>query len=138
MRTIAATRTLRTEPVLVYDGDCAFCTTSANLAERWVRPRCAMTPWQFADLGALGVTRRRAEYEALWVTPTGAVHGGAQAVARLLLSAGRGWAVLGALLTLPPLSWAAHAVYRLVANNRGRLPGGSPACALPPDRRPPA
>ncbi|MGX1883223.1 thiol-disulfide oxidoreductase DCC family protein [Streptomyces sp. NPDC055287] len=129
---------MRTGPVLVYDGDCAFCTTSVNFAERWLRPRCEMTPWQFTDLGALGVTRHRAEHEALWVTPAGAVHGGAQAVARLLLSAGRGWAALGALLTLPPLRWAAHGAYRLIANNRGRLPGGTPACALPADRRPPA
>ncbi|MGW7051795.1 thiol-disulfide oxidoreductase DCC family protein [Streptomyces sp. NPDC054887] len=129
---------MRTEPVLVYDGDCAFCTTSVRYVRRWVRPRCATTPWQFADLDALGVTRRRAEHEALWVTPTGAVHGGAQAVARLLLSAGRGWSVLGALLTLPPLRWAAHGAYRLIANHRARLPGGTPACTLPPGRRPPA
>jgi predicted DCC family thiol-disulfide oxidoreductase YuxK len=63
------------------------------------------------------------------------VHGGAQAVAKLLLSAGKGWAVLGAVLTLPPMRWVANGVYRLVSNNRARLPGGTPACALPADRR---
>lgn len=120
------------EPVLVYDGDCAFCTTSVRFAERRLRPRCRTTPWQFADLDSLGVTRQRAEHEALWVTPAGAVHGGAQAVARLMMSAGREWAVLGALLTLPPLRWLGHGAYRLIANNRSRLPGGTPACALPP------
>ena len=26
-----------TLPVLVFDGDCAFCTTSASLARRWLR-----------------------------------------------------------------------------------------------------
>ncbi|MGW0560155.1 thiol-disulfide oxidoreductase DCC family protein [Streptomyces sp. NPDC003016] len=129
---------MRTEPVLVYDGDCAFCTTSVNFAERLLRPRCEITPWQFADLDSLGVTRQRAAYEVLWVTPAGAVHGGAQGVAKLLLNAGRGWAVLGALLTLPPLRWLAHGVYRLVANNRERMPGGTPACALPAHRRPAA
>lgn len=126
-------------PVLVYDGDCAFCTSAVNFIERRVRPRCEATPWQFADLDALGTTRQRAEYELLWVGPAGRIDGGAQAVARLLLSAGRGWAVLGALLSLPPLRWVAHGVYRLVANNRGRMPGGTPACALPAaDRRPPS
>ncbi|WP_251060872.1 thiol-disulfide oxidoreductase DCC family protein [Streptomyces sp. ISL-100] len=130
---------MRTEPVLVlvYDGDRGFCTASVNLAERRLRPRCAITPWQFTDLDALGVTQRRAEHEALWVTPTGAVHGGAQAVAKLLLSAGRGWAVPGALLTLPPLRWLAHGAYRLIANNRTRMPGATPACALPHHHRPP-
>ncbi|MGW2414926.1 thiol-disulfide oxidoreductase DCC family protein [Streptomyces tubercidicus] len=122
---------MRRQPVLVFDGDCAFCTSAVRFAERWLRPRCAATPWQFADLAQLGVSRRRAEHEVLWVTPTGAVHGGAQAVAKLLLSADRGWPVVGALLTLPPLRWAAQGVYRLIARNRHRMPGGTAACALP-------
>ncbi|MEU8780138.1 DUF393 domain-containing protein [Streptomyces sp. NPDC048637] len=123
---------MRRQPVLVYDGDCAFCTSSVQFAERRLRPRCAATPWQFTDLAKLGVSRQRAEHEVLWVTPTGSVHGGAQAVAKLLLSAHRGWPVVGALLTLPPVRWAAHGVYRLIAHNRHRMPGGTAACALPP------
>ncbi|CAM5507650.1 hypothetical protein STENM327S_09240 [Streptomyces tendae] len=126
---------MRTRPVLVYDGDCRFCTTSVTLLERLLRPDCSITPWQFADLAALGATQGQAEYEALWITPDGTVHGGAQAVARLLLRAGKGWAVLGAVLTLPPFRWVAHGVYRIVANNRDRLPGGTAACALPAGRR---
>ncbi|NYV73389.1 DCC1-like thiol-disulfide oxidoreductase family protein [Streptomyces sp. UH6] len=93
---------MRSRPVLVYDGDCGFCSVSVGFAERLLRPRCTTTPWQFAPLEALGVTQERAEHEALWVTPTGAVYGGSQAVAKLLLSARGGWPVLGALLTLPP------------------------------------
>lgn len=127
---------MQTLPVLVYDGDCRFCTTSVTLLERMLRLDCSITPWQFADLASLGSTQRRAEYELLWITPTGAVYGGAQAVAKLLLRAGRGWAVLGALLTLPPMRWVAHGAYRTVANHRDRLPGGTSACALPASRRP--
>ncbi|MDF6017080.1 DUF393 domain-containing protein [Streptomyces sp. JH34] len=129
---------MRTRPVLIYDGDCAFCTSSVRFAEQHLRLRCEVSPWQFTDLDVHGVTQERAEYELLWVTPTGDVHGGVQAVAKLLLNAGRGWAVPGALLTLPPLRWIAHGVYRLVANNRERMPGGTPACGLPADRRPSA
>lgn len=128
-------RTTRRRPVLVYDGDCAFCTSSVRFAERRLRPRCEATPWQFADLARLGVDRRRAEHEVLWVTPAGSVYGGAQAVARLLMSARGGWPVVGALLTLPPMRWAAHAAYRLIARNRHRLPGGTAACALPSSAR---
>lgn len=122
---------MRRQPVLVYDGDCAFCTSSVRFAERRLRPHCAATPWQFTDLAKLGISLRRAEHEVLWVTPTGSVHGGAQAVAKLLLSADRGWPVVGALLTLPPVRWVAHGVYRLIAHNRHRMPGGTAACALP-------
>ncbi|MGW5118786.1 thiol-disulfide oxidoreductase DCC family protein [Streptomyces noursei] len=126
----------RTRPVLVYDGDCGFCTTSVNFAERYLRPGCRITAWQFADLAELGVTQQRAEHEVLWITPAGAVHGGAQAVAKLLLSAGGLWAAAGAVLTLPPVRWLAHAVYRVIADNRHRMPGGTPACALPANDRP--
>ncbi|MEU3513220.1 DUF393 domain-containing protein [Streptomyces longwoodensis] len=125
---------MRTQPVLVFDGDCGFCTTSVDLVRRMVRPRCEVVAWQRADLASLGVTAGRAQYEALWVTPTGRVYGGAQAVAKILLSARGAWPVLGALLTLAPVRWAAHGVYRLVAENRGRLPGGTPACAVPATR----
>lgn len=121
---------MRTRPVLVFDGDCAFCATSVLFAERWLRPSCEFTPWQRADLPSLGVGQRRAEYEVLWVTPTGASYGGAQAVAKLLLGSGGGWAVLGGLLSLPPVCWVARGVYRLVADNRERMPGGTPTCAV--------
>ncbi|WP_428985933.1 thiol-disulfide oxidoreductase DCC family protein [Streptomyces pyxinicus] len=127
---------MRTRPVLVYDGDCGFCTASVALARRWIRPRCDIAARQWADLEDLGVAPERAEYEALWVTPDGRVCGGAQAVAGLLSSARGVWPVAGAVLRLPPVRWAAHGVYRLVARNRHRLPGGTPACALPAGRGP--
>ncbi|WP_329142262.1 DUF393 domain-containing protein [Streptomyces sp. NBC_01456] len=125
---------MRRQPVLVYDGDCAFCTSSVRFAERRLRPRCTATPWQFADLTGLGITQQRAEHEVLWVTPAGDVHGGAQAVAKLLLSSRGAWPVVGALLTLPPVRRPAHGAYRLIARNRHRLPGGTAACAMPSSR----
>ncbi|MEU3861522.1 DUF393 domain-containing protein [Streptomyces sp. NPDC028722] len=128
---------MRTQPVLVYDGDCGFCTASLAFAQKWIKPRCEVVAQQRAPLDELGVTPGRAAYEALWVAPDGTVYGGAQAVARLLSNAGGAWRVLGALLRLPPVRWIAHGVYRLVAHNRHRLPGGTAACALPtgPGRR---
>lgn len=120
------------QPVLVFDGDCGFCTTSVRFAERRVGVRARVVPWQFADLRALGVTRERAEREVLWVED-GRVYGGAQAVARLLIAAGLPWSPLGFVLRVPPFRWVAGWVYRLVAANRHRLPGGTPACALPSD-----
>ncbi|MFH7597365.1 DUF393 domain-containing protein [Streptomyces racemochromogenes] len=125
---------MRTRPTLVYDGDCGFCTASVLFVERRLRPDCEIVPRQFADLSALGVPPERAAYEVLWVTPSGRVYGGARAVAKILLRAGRGWAPLGALLMLPPARWVAHVAYRLVADNRHRMPGGTAACAAPERR----
>ncbi|MFJ8584772.1 thiol-disulfide oxidoreductase DCC family protein [Streptomyces sp. NPDC093595] len=117
--------------MLVFDGDCGFCTASVAFVERRLQPGCDVVAWQRADLPALGVTPERAAHEVLWVTPVGTVYGGARAVAKILLYTGRGWAPLGALLMLPPMRWAARGVYRLVADNRRRLPGGTAACAVP-------
>ena len=82
---------VRTRPVLIFDGDCGFCTTSVGVVRRLMRPRCEVVAWQHADLASLGVTAERARYEVLWVTPTGRVYGGAQAVAKILLNAGGVW-----------------------------------------------
>jgi predicted DCC family thiol-disulfide oxidoreductase YuxK len=128
----------RTVPWLVFDGDCGFCTTSAQwVARRLAHPGRAdalLVPWQFTDLAALGTTQDRAEQEVLWVAPDGTVLGGAQAFAAWLRFAGRPHVVLGTVMTWPGVRQLAAAVYRLVAANRQRLPGGTPACALPPTR----
>ncbi|HEY8456268.1 MAG TPA: DCC1-like thiol-disulfide oxidoreductase family protein [Actinopolymorphaceae bacterium] len=115
----------------LYDGDCGFCTTTAHLLQRWTGTSAAVVPWQFSDLDALGTTREQAEHEVVWVGRDGRVFGGAQAVAALLVDSGGWWRGLGWLVRTPPISWLAHLVYRLVAENRYRLPGGTPACALP-------
>lgn len=128
--------TRRERPVLVYDGDCGFCTSSVRFLERYVPHRADLAAFQFADLDALGTTSARAEREVLWVDRTGRVSGGAEAVGRLLTDAGGAWRVLGVVLRTVPLSWAAEAVYRAVAMNRHRLPGGTAACELPAERRP--
>jgi predicted DCC family thiol-disulfide oxidoreductase YuxK len=87
-------------PVLVYDGDCAFCTSCVRFIEKRLPTRADLVTWQGTDVAAYGVTVQRAEYE------------------------------------LVPLRWLAHLVYRVVGNNWGRLPGGTPACALPAGQRP--
>ncbi|REF36571.1 thiol-disulfide oxidoreductase DCC family protein [Thermasporomyces composti] len=123
-------------PVLLYDGDCGFCTWSAELLDRWVGTSATLIPWQLADHAALGTTPSRAEREVLWVGTDGRVEGGVAAVARVLRTGRRGWRPLGVLLSLPPVRWLGSGLYWLIARNRHRLPGGTPACALPVERRP--
>ena len=121
-------------PALVFDGDCAFCSRSAALARRILPADCHVVPWQQVDLAWAGVSAERAQSEVLWMARDGEVSGGAPAVALALRAAGGLWALLGLLLSVPPISWLAPPVYRLVAVNRHRLPGGTAACrVLPPD-----
>jgi predicted DCC family thiol-disulfide oxidoreductase YuxK len=128
--------TRRERPVLIYDGDCAFCTSCVRFAGRHLPATAEFVAFQHADLRALGTTAGRAEREVVWVGRDGAARGGAQAVAALLLDAGGRWWPLGAIARIPPFRWIAHALYRLIARNRHRLPGGTAACALPPGHRP--
>jgi len=124
------------DPMLVYDGDCTFCTFCVRFIEKRLPTPADLVTWQGTDLAAYGVTVQRAQYELLWIAPDGHVDGGAQAVAGLLLDSGGGWRLVGAALRVVPLRWLAHLVYRFVANNRSRLPGGTPACSVPAGRRP--
>jgi hypothetical protein len=43
-------------PVLLYDGDCAFCTSCVTWMRRRIRRLDATEPYQLTDLDALGVT----------------------------------------------------------------------------------
>ncbi|MEU3256203.1 DUF393 domain-containing protein [Streptomyces sp. NPDC006997] len=124
------------EPILLFDGDCGFCTAVVRLTRTRVAPHVCFAPWQAADLTALGVTEAQADREILWIAPNaGTVQAGARAAARVLLQGSAPWRLAGRLLCLPPVSWAAHALYRAVANNRHRLPGGSASCSLPAHER---
>lgn len=112
------------DPVLVFDGESAFCSSVVRWLERYPRASLSSGGWeavpsQLTDPVALG-GRRDA---LLWVTPARQVHTGSQAVARLLLRSGGAWAYAGALLTLPPIRPLAEAVYGWLARRRDRLPG---------------
>jgi len=119
-------------PVLVFDGDCGFCTT----AKDWIAARAEIeaVPYQWADLAALGLTEAEGarRIHVIGDTVPGGRRSGGYAAAWLLRSArGRGWRLLGTVLGAPVLRWGTDLGYRVVAANRHRLPGGSPACALP-------
>jgi predicted DCC family thiol-disulfide oxidoreductase YuxK len=117
--------------VLVYDGDCAFCTSSVHLLEK-IGPAAEIVAWQLTDLDALGLTEEAASAAVRWVEIDGTIRSGHEAVAAALGDVGGIWALAGRALLLPGISPAAAGAYRLIAANRHRLPGGTPACAVEP------
>ena len=118
-------------PLLVFDGDCAFCTTWTERLRGWLPVFPEAQPWQWLDLNALGLSRDDVTRYA-WVLAGGRRYAGHLAFSALLRMQPRiplrfaGW-----LLATPPISWAAAVGYSLIARFRHRLPGGTPACALP-------
>ena len=124
-------------PILIHDGDCAFCTRSARwIAARW-RPGTARSvasqSLDDATLARLGLTRADVTEAAWWVAADGSTHRGDRAIASALCAA-PGWTNrLGRALSLPGIRALAPTGYALVAANRHRLPGATEACAVPPD-----
>lgn len=123
-------------PALLYDGDCAFCSSCARFVERRIPTGATVQPWQWTDLGALGVTTAEVDAAVVWVSSPAHRTSGPQAIADLLRSSTRRWwRAAGALLSPPPVRWVAGFAYRWVARNRHRMPGGTAACSLPAGER---
>lgn len=120
-------------PLLVYDGDCSFCSSSARwITARWHGPQQAVA-WQdlsVDQLERLGLTLDDVRCAAWWVDAAGRRSRGHVAVARALREAD-GWpSPVGRALLVPPFRWLAACAYPLVARSRHRLPGGTPACRM--------
>ncbi len=117
--------------MLIFDGDCGFCTTTANWIERRLPAGTEVVPWQFVDdLGAHGLSPEKANAQAWWIDPEGRLHGGHRAIGRALIATGGFWRVLGHISIVPPVSWVGAVVYRVIARYRHRMPGGTPACRI--------
>ncbi|NNN02804.1 MAG: DUF393 domain-containing protein, partial [Acidimicrobiaceae bacterium] len=115
-------RTVRSDFVdgslLIYDGDCGFCTRSARwIEERW--PAHVAVARSFQELGEsglaeVGLTLDQATRQVWWVDEHG-VCGAERAVARALRASG-GWRrVVGALLASRVGRVVSAPTYRLVA-----------------------
>lgn len=119
-------------PLLVFDGDCAFCTTWVHRLEALLPVFPTAKPWQWVDLDSLGLTKDDVTRYAWYVTPHHQYAGHLCFSALLRSQPSFGLRFLGNLIATPPVSWLAALGYQFVAANRGRLPGGTPACAMPP------
>jgi predicted DCC family thiol-disulfide oxidoreductase YuxK len=117
--------------VLVYDGDCGFCTASARWLERRTGHAGRIASAQGlgrAGLADLGLTVEDAARAAWWIDAGGRAWRGHLAVAQALRTCPGPFGCLGALATRPPLSWLGAGVYRLVVRWRHLLPGATDAC----------
>lgn len=124
-------RATPTGATFLYDGDCAFCSSCARFVQRWVPTQATVSPWQFRDLSALGLTEAECDAAVQWVEPGRPALAGPDAIAALLRSSHPVWRVVGRLIQLRPVRALAWPGYRWVAHNRDRMPGGTAACSLP-------
>jgi predicted DCC family thiol-disulfide oxidoreductase YuxK len=118
--------------MIIFDGDCGFCTKVARRIESRLRTPVPVVPWQsIGDLGELGLTVADVTTAMYWVDVYGRTYRGHRAAAQALRRCRGPLPVAGVLLSIPPLSWLGQVGYRVIARNRYRLPGATEACALP-------
>jgi predicted DCC family thiol-disulfide oxidoreductase YuxK len=125
-------KTFASRPVLIFDGDCGFCTTCARFLQRWVvrGGSTSVAPWQQLDLDELGLSVGQCRAAVQWVGDSGELASGHGAIAATLRAGHPAWRAVGALLVAPGFSWLAERLYSWVAAHRYALPGGTPACRI--------
>lgn len=120
--------------MLVFDGDCGFCSRYASWVEARLPPEIEVVPWQRVDdLSELGLRRPEVECAAWWVADGGR-WGGGEAIARSLMAIGGLWRWIGRLMLTRALRRLTQVAYRWVAANRHRFAGATPACGIDADR----
>jgi len=107
-----------TNAVLVFDGECRFCTACVGFLVRRTRRPLETIAYQDANLAALGLTRARCEEAVQWVSADGDNVSAHVAVAKALMHARLPWSMVGRLILLPGMRAIADRVYRTVATRR--------------------
>ena len=122
---------MSTDPLLIFDGDCGFCTSSANFIVKHSSLKLSAQPWQYVNLDDYGITEKEASAKVqLWLD--GKIYAGHEAVAQILQAQkNQLLRLIGKLALWPVLSQLARFLYFLTAKYRHKLPGGTPACRLP-------
>lgn len=115
---------------VIYDGDCAFCSSAARFGKAKIAPKLEFLAYQQTDLGKYGLTAAECEKSLQFVSANNEIIAGAKAVAQILISAGYPYRMIGRIMKLPILNKLAQLGYNLVAKNRHRLPGGTPTCKM--------
>jgi predicted DCC family thiol-disulfide oxidoreductase YuxK len=122
-------------PILIFDGDCGFCTWSAGWVADHAAVNVEVVPWQRigADrLEMFGLTEEQASASAWWVDESGECFGAQEAIGNALSACRIPWQVIGFAMNVPPGRWLSRVLYPVIARHRHRLPGGTPACRIGP------
>jgi predicted DCC family thiol-disulfide oxidoreductase YuxK len=115
---------------LIFDGDCGFCTSTANFIKAKSSVAIDVKAWQLIDVTSYGLTQAQTASRVYFVTD-GRAYAGHAALAKVCLAQGNVvYKLIGAVMVTPPFSWLARLGYLLVAKYRHKLPGGTPACKL--------
>ena len=115
--------------LLIFDGDCGFCTTAARKFGDFAGESADVVPWQALDLNDYGLTEQDCTSAAYWVQD-GQNYRGADAFAKGLQVCNTPLRLVGKIMSVPPVSWLARGIYPIIAKYRHKLPGATNACRI--------
>jgi predicted DCC family thiol-disulfide oxidoreductase YuxK len=120
--------------VLIYDGDCQFCQLSLEFGLRHLKNFPKYVAFQRIAPADFGLSVNQVQSQIFMASRIPAAKlpaGGHFAAAEILrMQNNRLYWLVGLIMSKPPVSWLAGMVYRWVAKNRHRLPGGSRQCQI--------
>ena len=93
-----------TKQVLIFDGDCAFCSSSARLLRRITKNKIPIEPYQKLDLESLGLTSELTSKAVYFVSST-KTFVAAAAIGQALIESQPAWALAGRFLKLPVVTF---------------------------------
>lgn len=117
--------------VLIFDGDCGFCTTTANWINKNSKVPIEVVPYQWTDLTQWGLTPAEAAAK-VQLSYAGEIFAGHKCMAKLLqIQPNPLLKAAGSIMVMPLIDYISAKLYEWIAANRQKLPGGTPACKLP-------
>ena len=118
----------REKALLIYDGDCAFCNRSLQFGLKNLRWFPAYRAFQKLPADAFGHPRSDFE-KSIWLIGEKAEFSGHSAAAWILLQQRNPLYRIAGFL-IQAFSPVSALVYKWVAANRHKLPGGTAACEM--------
>ncbi len=105
-------------PLLIYDGDCAFCVCSIARLRKLTGNAIAYRPYQEAADGFPGISIEEFRRAVQLIGSDGKVSSGAEASLLALAAAPRHGIWIKLYRSLPGFAWCAESVYAFVSTHR--------------------
>ncbi len=128
-QTTAVTKPSSAVGLLIFDGDCGFCTAAARKFADFAGQSAQIAPWQVLDLADYGLTEADCS-TAVYFVQGSVSYRGADAVVHGLQVCRTPWPLVGKLMGAPPFIWLTRGVYPVIARYRHKLPGSTDACRI--------
>lgn len=117
--------------LLIYDGDCGFCTSTAAWMQARFVDGIRVESWQSVEMADFGLTDQNGQESSWWIDDEGSAVGGAQGIGWALRSTKPAWAQLaGRFITFAPVRPVSKLAYKVIVRYRHKLPGSTDACRM--------